>query len=48
VTYLWCVTLFLLTGVLCCVPFCVNGCQDTLLVCVICQRGKTRIKANCC
>lgn len=48
VTYLWCVALFFLTGVLCCVPFCVNGCQDTLLVCVICQRGKARIKANCC
>lgn len=48
VTYAWCVTLFLFTGLLCCIPFCVSGCQDTLMVCVICQRGKSRIKANCC
>ena len=29
VTYVWCLALFLLTGVFCCIPFCVYGCQDT-------------------
>lgn len=48
VTYIWCFALFLLTGIFCCIPFCVDGCQDTLMVCVICQGVKARIEANCC
>lgn len=48
VTYIWCLALFLLTGVFCCIPFCVDGCKDTLMVCVNCQREKARIEANCC
>lgn len=48
VTYIWCFTLFLLTGIGCCIPFCVDGCKDTLMVCVICQGVKARIAANCC
>ena len=43
VTYIWCFALFLLTGVFCCIPFCVDGCQDTQMVCVICQGVKARI-----
>lgn len=48
VTYIWCFALFLLTGIFCCIPFCVDGCQDTNMVCVVCQGVKARIEANCC
>jgi hypothetical protein len=48
VTYIWCFALFLLTGVFCCIPFCVDGCQDTMMVCAVCQGVKARIEANCC
>lgn len=48
VTYIWCFALFLLTGIFCCIPFCVDSCQDTNMVCVVCQGVKARIEANCC
>ena len=41
VTYLWCFCLFILTtGILCCVPFCIDSCKDTHLVCVRCKNSK--------
>lgn len=48
VTYLWCFSLFLLTGIGCVIPFCVDGCRDTVMMCVVCQGVKARITANCC
>ena len=49
VTWIWCVVLFILTGIFCCwVPFCVDNCQDTQMVCVVCQATKATIPANCC
>lgn len=48
VTWIWCFALFLFTGICCCIPFCVDSCQDTLMVCVVCQGVKGRIEANCC
>jgi hypothetical protein len=29
VTWIWCFGLFFFTGILCCIPFCVDSCQDT-------------------
>jgi len=48
VTWIWCFGLFIFTGICCCIPFCVDSCQDTELVCVACQTVKGRIEANCC
>ena len=48
VTWMWCFGLFLFTGVFCCVPFCVDGCQDTQVVCVNCQGVKTTVEPNTC
>ncbi len=48
VTYAWCICLFFFTGIFCCVPFCVGGCKDTQMVCVVCQQAKARIPAKCC
>jgi len=42
VTWIWCFALFLFTGVCCCIPFCVDSCQDTELVCLTCQQVKAR------
>lgn len=48
VTWIWCFGLFIFTGICCCIPFCVDSCQDTEMVCVSCQCVKARIEANCC
>lgn len=48
VTWIWCFGLFIFTGICCCIPFCVDSCQDTELVCVVCQCVKARQEANCC
>jgi lipopolysaccharide-induced tumor necrosis factor-alpha factor len=48
VTWIWCFALFLCTGICCCIPFCVESCKDTVMVCVVCQAVKGRIEANCC
>jgi hypothetical protein len=48
VTYLWCCCLLWFTGILCCIPFCVDSCLDTHLVCVRCNNSKQVIPANCC
>jgi hypothetical protein len=48
VTYLWCCFLFWLTGFLCCIPFCVDSCLDTHLICLSCNNPKQVIPANCC
>lgn len=42
VTWIWCFGLFIFTGICCCIPFCVDSCQDTELVCVVCQCVKAR------
>ena len=48
VTIAWCICLFLWTGWLCCLPFCIDSCKDTELICVKCQQVKQKISANCC
>lgn len=48
VTWIWCFALFIFTGICCCIPFCVESCQDSLIVCVVCHGVKGRIEANCC
>lgn len=44
----WGVCLFWFTGVLCCIPCCMDGCKDSELVCVKCNQVKSTIQANCC
>lgn len=48
VTWIWCFILFIFTGVCCCIPFCVDNCKDTEMMCAVCQSPKARINANCC
>lgn len=48
VTYIWCCCLFLFTGILCCIPFCVDSCLDAHLICVRCNNSKQVVPANCC
>lgn len=48
VTWIWCLGLFIFTGICCCVPFCVDSCQDSIFVCMTCQQIKARSEANCC
>ena len=47
VTWAWCICLLLTTG-WCCIPFFIDGCKDTELICVKCQTVKQTIPANCC
>lgn len=44
----WGLCLFWFTGILCCLPCCMDGCKDSELVCVKCQQVKNTIPANCC
>lgn len=44
----WGICLLWTTGILCCLPCCMDGCKDTELVCVKCQQVKNTIPANCC
>lgn len=44
----WGFCLFFTTGFLCCLPCCMDGCQDVQLICVKCQSVKSTIPANCC
>lgn len=44
----WGCCLFYFTGILCCLPCCIDGCKDTELICVKCQNVKSTIPANCC
>ncbi len=48
VTWMWCCCLLVFTGLFCCVPFCVDSCKDTEIVCAMCQGTKSKIEANCC
>ena len=48
VTIFWCLFLGFLTGILCCLPFCVDNWKDTELLCVKCQTVKMKVHANCC
>ena len=44
----WGCCLFYFTGILCCLPCCIDGCKDVELVCIKCQNVKNTIPANCC
>lgn len=44
----WGICLFWFTGILCCIPCCMDGCKDSELVCVNCQNVKGVIEARCC
>ena len=44
----WGVCLFWFTGILCCLPCCIDGCKDVEMVCIRCQNVKGTIEANCC
>jgi hypothetical protein len=44
----WGLCLFWFTGILCCIPCCMDGCKDSELVCVKCHQVKNTIPANCC
>ena len=44
----WGCCLLYFTGVLCCLPCCIDGCKDVELICVKCQNVKNVIPANCC
>ena len=44
----WGFCLLWATGILCCLPCCMDGCKDVELVCVKCQNVKNVIPANCC
>ena len=43
----WGIFLLWLTGVLCCIPCCMDGCKDTELICIKCQQVKSTIPARC-
>merc|ERR1711974_3267 len=44
----WGCCLLYFTGILCCLPCCMDGCKDSELVCVKCHQVKNTIPANCC
>ena len=46
--YSWCTCMFFFTGVFCWIPFCIDGCYDTEVICSRCAHVKTRIPADCC
>lgn len=48
VAVMWGICLLWTTGILCCLPCCMDNCKDTELVCVKCQQIKNTIPANCC
>ena len=50
VTIAWCICLLFTVGAygLCVIPFCMDSCKDTEILCVKCQQVKTKIPANCC
>ena len=48
VTLLWCMCLFWTTGVFCCLPFCIDSCQDIYFFCGKCKQVKNSIPAKCC
>ena len=48
VAILWGLFLLWLTGFLCCLPCCMDGCKDSEIVCTKCQQVKQTIPANCC
>ena len=47
-TFLWCFCLLATTAGLFWVPFCCDGCKDTVVVCQRCCNVKTTVEANCC
>lgn len=47
VTWLWCIFMTFFTG-FCCIPFCIDSCQDVVMICMNCQQVKARQLANCC
>jgi hypothetical protein len=44
----WGCCLLYFTGILCCLPCCMDGCKDSELICVKCHQVKNTIPANCC
>lgn len=49
VTWMWCLGLFIFTGICCCLPFCIDGCQDIQMLCANCHGVKgTWESSGCC
>jgi hypothetical protein len=46
-TYGWCICL-MLTAVCCWIPFCIDSCYDTEVICTRCGQIKAVIPARCC
>lgn len=44
----WAICLFCSTGFFCWVPFCIDSCYDTEVVCSRCAAVKNVVKADCC
>ena len=44
----WGCCLFYFTGILCCLPCCIDGCKDVELICTKCHNVKNTIQASCC
>ncbi len=48
VSWAWCICLFLFFWPLCWLPFCMDSCYDTQIVCNRCGQVKNTIQATCC
>lgn len=48
VAYLWCLGLFVFTGICCLAPFMIDGCMDIEQRCKICEKIVKYERAICC